>query len=90
MGWEVTANPLPVLTPSTEALDRGVATTAGRREVRVFVKTIHSVRHWPNRHAPRDAAGGRECSGRMRLSSRLDLPLLLLAGLTMAVGRYLH
>ena len=28
--------------------------------------------------------------GRMRLSSRLDLPLLLLAGLTMAVGRYLY
>ena len=28
--------------------------------------------------------------GRMRLSGRLDLPLLLLAGLTMAVGRYLY
>lgn len=28
--------------------------------------------------------------GRMRLSSRIDLPLLLLAGLTMAVGRYLY
>jgi len=28
--------------------------------------------------------------GRMRLSSQLDLPLLLLAGLTMAVGRYLY
>ena len=28
--------------------------------------------------------------GRMRLSSRLDLPLLVLAGLTMAVGRYLY
>jgi len=27
---------------------------------------------------------------RMRLSSRLDLPLLVLAGLTMAVGRYLY
>jgi hypothetical protein len=27
--------------------------------------------------------------GRMRLANRLDLPLLLLAGLTMAVGRYL-
>jgi hypothetical protein len=27
---------------------------------------------------------------RMRLSSRIDLPLLLLAGLTMAVGRYLY
>ena len=30
-----------------------------------------------------------KAEGRMRLSSRLDLPLLLLAGLTMAVGRYL-
>jgi hypothetical protein len=28
--------------------------------------------------------------GRMRLSSRIYLPLLILAGLTMAVGRYLH
>jgi hypothetical protein len=27
--------------------------------------------------------------GRMRLANRLDLPLLLLAGLTMAVARYL-
>ena len=26
---------------------------------------------------------------RMRLASRIDLPLLLVAGLTMAVGRYL-
>jgi hypothetical protein len=26
---------------------------------------------------------------RMRLASRIDLPLLLLAGLTMAIGRYL-
>jgi hypothetical protein len=26
---------------------------------------------------------------RMRLANRIDLPLLLLAGLTMAVGRYL-
>lgn len=31
-----------------------------------------------------------KAEGRMRLSSRLDLPLLLLAGLTMAIGRYLH
>ena len=27
--------------------------------------------------------------GRMRLANRIDLPLILLAGLTMAVGRYL-
>jgi hypothetical protein len=27
--------------------------------------------------------------GKMRLANRLDLPLLLLAGLTMAIGRYL-
>jgi hypothetical protein len=27
--------------------------------------------------------------GRMRLANRLDLPLLVLAGLTMAVARYL-
>jgi hypothetical protein len=27
--------------------------------------------------------------GRMRLANRMDLPLLLLAGLTMAVARYL-
>lgn len=26
---------------------------------------------------------------RMRLAARIDLPLLLVAGLTMAVGRYL-
>ena len=40
---------------------------------------------------PTDAQRARlaRADGRMRLANRLDLPLLLLAGLTMAVGRYL-
>ena len=45
--WTVTPDAYPVLTPSTEALDRVVARTAGGREVRVFAKTIRSLRHWP-------------------------------------------
>jgi tRNA A-37 threonylcarbamoyl transferase component Bud32 len=45
--WRVTPDAYPVLTPSTEALDRVVAGTVGGRHVRVFVKTIHSMRHWP-------------------------------------------
>jgi uncharacterized membrane protein len=41
--------------------------------------------------APTDAQRGRldRADRRMRLAERIDLPLLLLAGLTMAVGRYL-
>jgi len=40
---------------------------------------------------PSDAQRGRleRADRRMQLASRIDLPLLLLAGLTMAVGRYL-
>ncbi len=45
--WSVVPDPYPVLTPSTEALARVVATTADGREVRVFVKTLRSLRHWP-------------------------------------------
>ncbi len=45
--WTVTPDAYPVLTPSTEALDRVVASATGGREVRVFVKTIRSMRHWP-------------------------------------------
>jgi hypothetical protein len=45
--WSVTPDPYPVLTPSTEALDRVVARTTDGHEVRVFVKTIRSLRHWP-------------------------------------------
>jgi hypothetical protein len=45
--WAVTPDAYPALTPSTEALDRVVALTADGRRVRVFVKTLHSLRHWP-------------------------------------------
>ena len=45
--WTVTPDAYPVLTPSTEALDRVVASTVGGGDVRVFVKTIRSMRHWP-------------------------------------------
>lgn len=45
--WTVSPDAYPVLTPSTEALDRVVASTVDGREVRVFVKTIRSMRHWP-------------------------------------------
>jgi hypothetical protein len=45
--WTVTPDAYPVLTPSTDALDRVVATTVSGRDVRVFVKTIRSIRHWP-------------------------------------------
>ena len=40
---------------------------------------------------PTDAQRQRleRADGRMRLADRIDLPLLLLAGLTMAIGRYL-
>jgi hypothetical protein len=40
---------------------------------------------------PTDAQRARlaRAEGRMRLANRLDLPLILLAALTMAVGRYL-
>ena len=46
-GWRVIPDAYPVLTPSTEALERVVAFTATRLEVSVFVKTIRSMRHWP-------------------------------------------
>ena len=41
--------------------------------------------------APTDAQRERleRADRRMRLASRIDLPLILLAGLTMAIGRYL-
>ena len=45
--WIVTPDAYPVLTPSTEALDRVAATRLDGPDVRVFVKTIHSMRHWP-------------------------------------------
>jgi hypothetical protein len=45
--WAVTPDAYPVLTPSTEALDRVVAVTADGRRLSVFVKTLHSLRHWP-------------------------------------------
>ncbi len=45
--WEATAVPYPVLTPSTESLDRVVGVTADGRRVHVFAKTIRSMRHWP-------------------------------------------
>jgi Phosphotransferase enzyme family len=47
VAWEVTPDAYPVLTPSTEALGRVSATTADGSRVRVFVKTIRSMRHWP-------------------------------------------
>ncbi len=46
-GWQVTPDAYPVLTPSTEALERVVAENADGGHVRVFVKTIRSLRHWP-------------------------------------------
>jgi hypothetical protein len=45
--WVVTPDAYPVLTPSTEALDRVVAVTVDGRSLGVFVKTLHSLRHWP-------------------------------------------
>jgi hypothetical protein len=45
--WDVTPDAYPALTPSTESLQRVVATTTDDRRVRVFVKTIRSMRHWP-------------------------------------------
>lgn len=45
--WTVTPDAYPVLTPSTESLDRVVAVSADGRRVCVFVKTLHSLRHWP-------------------------------------------
>ncbi len=45
--WTVTPAGYPATTPSTEALDRVVATTTDRRSLSVFVKTLHSLRHWP-------------------------------------------
>jgi hypothetical protein len=45
--WEATPDAYPVTTPSTESLARLSATTTDGLVVRVFVKTIHSFRHWP-------------------------------------------
>jgi hypothetical protein len=45
--WAVTPDAYPVLTPSTEALDRVAGVTAAGRRLGVFVKTLHSLRHWP-------------------------------------------
>jgi hypothetical protein len=45
--WAVTPDAYPVSTPSTEALDRVVGVTAAGRRLGVFVKTLHSLRHWP-------------------------------------------
>ena len=45
--WDATPEAYPVMTPTTESLTRLSATTTDGLEVRVFVKTIHSFRHWP-------------------------------------------
>ena len=45
--WAVVDDEYPVMTPSTEALARIVATTTDGRRVSVFVKTLRSIRHWP-------------------------------------------
>jgi hypothetical protein len=45
--WEATPDAYPVTTPSTESLTRLSATTTDALDVRVFVKTICSFRHWP-------------------------------------------
>ena len=43
----VTPAEYSVTTPSTEALDRVVAMTTDGESFSVFVKTLHSLRHWP-------------------------------------------
>lgn len=45
--FRITPDAYPVLTPSTESLDRVVAATGHGLDVRIFVKTIRSLRHWP-------------------------------------------